>query len=163
MSFRRKSEAQRAWQVWVDQHRATLLKCSLPEFVFSDEPRWFRFVEHDGWDQESCWSITMLSPDQASALHDLLANEYRSVEYRRLLRALHEARRKSRRVDDSDHDEPQRPRSAALAGVPGSTTPTRGEKPWLGPPRSSRPPGHPTGAVKAISTSIDPLIIQSPY
>ena len=110
MSYRRNGEGQRAWQAWVDQHRDTLLRCSLPEFVFADEPRWLRFVEHDGWDQESGWSITMLSPDQASALHDLLTSEHGSGEYRHLLRALDESRRKSRRPDDADRGGQDHPR-----------------------------------------------------
>jgi hypothetical protein len=109
MSYRRDSEGQRAWRVWVDQHRDALLRCSLPEFVFSDEPRWFRFVEHDGWDQESGWRVTMLSPDQASALYDFLTSEYGSVEYRHLLRILDESRRKAHRPDDADHDGPDHP------------------------------------------------------
>jgi hypothetical protein len=94
MGYRRDSEGQRAWQVWLEQHRGTLLKCSLPEFVFSDGHRWFRFVEHDGRDQESGWSVTMLLPDQASALHDFLVSEYGSDEYRPLLRNLDESRRR---------------------------------------------------------------------
>ena len=104
MSFRRDSEGQRAWQVWVAQHRDVLLKCSLPEFVFSDQPRWFRFVEHDGWDQESGWRVTMLSPVQASAFYDFLTSEHGSGEYRHLLRILDESRRKPRRPDDAELD-----------------------------------------------------------
>lgn len=106
MSYRRDSGGQRAWHVWVDQHRNALLRCSLPDFVFSDEPRWFRFVEHDGWDQESGWSVTMLSPDQASALYDFLTSECGSGEYRDLLRILEE----SRRPDAADPGGPYHPR-----------------------------------------------------
>ena len=106
MSYRRDNEGQRAWQAWVHQHREALLQCSLPEFIFSDEPRWLRFVGHHGWDQESGWNITMLSPDQSSALYDLLTSEYGSDEYRHLLRTLDESRRKSRRPDDAHRNGP---------------------------------------------------------
>jgi hypothetical protein len=95
MGYRRDSDGQRAWQAWIDQHRNDLLRCSLPEFVFSDDQRWFRFVEHDGWDQETGWNVTMLSPDQASALYDFLMSEYGSDEYRLLLQNLDEFRRKT--------------------------------------------------------------------
>ncbi len=109
MSFRRDSEGQRAWQVWVGQHRDALRRCGLPEFVLSDEPRWFRFVEHDGWDQESGWRISMLSPDQASALYDFITSEYGSVKYRHLLRILDGSRCKAHRPDDADHGGPDHP------------------------------------------------------
>jgi hypothetical protein len=95
MGYRRDSEGQREWQAWVDQHREALLRCSLPEFIFSSDARWFRFVEHDGWDHETGWSVAILSPDQASALYDLLVSEYGSEEYRGLLRNLDESRRKT--------------------------------------------------------------------
>jgi hypothetical protein len=110
MSYRRDTEGRRAWRLWVDQHRDSLLRCSLPEFIFSDEPRWFRFVEHDGWDQESGWGISMLSPDQASALHDFLAGEYGSGEYRHLLRLLDESRRMTRPPGDADPSGTDHPR-----------------------------------------------------
>ena len=92
--YRRDSEGQRGWRVWVDRHRDTLLRCSLPEFILSDKWRWFRFVEHDGWDQETGWSVKWLSPDQSSALHDFLMSEYGRDEYRHLVGKLDESRRK---------------------------------------------------------------------
>jgi hypothetical protein len=102
MSYRRDSEGRRAWQLWVNRHRDTLLRCSLPESIFSDETRWFRFVEHDGWDQESGWGVSMLSPDQASALQDFLTSEYGGGEYRHLLRLLDQSHRKPRPPGDAD-------------------------------------------------------------
>ena len=102
MSYRHDTGGRRAWRLWVDQHRDTLLKCSLPEFIFSGEPRWFQFVEHDGWDQESGWSVTMLSPNQASALYDFITGQYRSGEYRHLLRLLDESRRRTRPPGDAN-------------------------------------------------------------
>jgi hypothetical protein len=102
VSYRHDGESRRAWRLWVDQHRDSLLDCSLPEFIFSDEMRWFRFVEDGGWDQESGWRISMLSPDQASACHDFLMREYGGDEYQLLLRLLDQSRRRPHRPADAD-------------------------------------------------------------
>lgn len=102
MGYRHNSQGRRAWQLWVDQHRDNLLKCTLPEFIFSNEPGWFRFLEHDGWDHESGWSVSMLAPEQASALHELLIREYGIGEYRHLLRLLDESRHRIRPPGSGD-------------------------------------------------------------
>jgi hypothetical protein len=95
MGFRPDSERQRAWHRWVDQHRDTLVRCSLPEFVFSDEMTWLRFLEHGGWHHQPGWSVSMLSSHQAAAFHDFIENEYGGEEYRYLLQNLNDVRRKS--------------------------------------------------------------------
>lgn len=76
MSYRRDSEGQRAWQEWVDQHRDTLVGCSLPEFVFSDKLTWLRFLEHGGWHPQPGWAVGMLSPQQARNLYDFILTRH---------------------------------------------------------------------------------------
>jgi hypothetical protein len=88
MAFRRDSQRARSWQRWLDQHQDTLIRCSLPEFLVSDELRWFRFIGHDGWDQETGWKVEVLAPEQAAALSDPIMSEYGCQEYRGLLRVL---------------------------------------------------------------------------
>ena len=95
MGYRRDGESKRAWQLWIDQHRDALVRCSLPEFIFSDKLTWFRFLEHGGWHPQPHWAVGMLSPHHAAALHDLIQSEYGSEEYRYLLQNLDEVRRKA--------------------------------------------------------------------
>lgn len=95
MGYRRDGESKRAWQLWVDQHRHALTHCSLPEFIFSGKLTWFRFLEHGGWHPQPHWSVGMLSPYHAAALHDFIQSEYGSEEYRYLLQKLDEVRRKA--------------------------------------------------------------------
>jgi hypothetical protein len=94
MGYRRHGETRRAWQKWVEEHRDTLVSCSLPEFVYSDDARWFRFVEHGGWDQESGWTVSMLSPHQAATLYDFIESHYGSEDCRWVLKSLDEVCRK---------------------------------------------------------------------
>jgi hypothetical protein len=94
MSYRRDSEGQRTWQEWVDQHKDTLVRCSLPEFVFSDKLTWFRFLENGGWHPQPRWGVWMLSSHQAETLHDFIESQYGTDGYRSLLRNLDDARRK---------------------------------------------------------------------
>ena len=98
MTYRRDSERQRSWRVWIDLHRDTLVRCNLPEFVFSEEERWFRFLEHDGWDQETGWKIEMLPPAGAAAFYDLLLSEHDDDQYPALLRNL------ARLLGNSSHE-----------------------------------------------------------
>jgi hypothetical protein len=88
MAVRRDGPRARSWQRWLDQNRDALIRCSLPEFVFSDDSRWLRFIEHGGWDHETGWRVEMLSPDQASALSDFITDQYSNEEYREILRVL---------------------------------------------------------------------------
>jgi hypothetical protein len=94
MSFRRDSENLRAWHRWVTRHQDTLIRCRLPDFLYSDRLRWFRFLEHGGWDHESSWGIRMLSPLEAAVLSDFVVSEYSSEDYRLLLRNLDDVIRK---------------------------------------------------------------------
>ena len=94
MGFRRESEDRRAWQKWVDQHRDILVRCSLPEFVFSDKMTWLRFLEHGGWHPQPGWAVGMLSQHQAGTLYDFIQSQYGTDEYRLLLRNLDDARLK---------------------------------------------------------------------
>lgn len=94
MSYRRDSEGQRAWQEWIDEHRETIVRCSLPEFVFADRLTWLRFLEHGGWHPQPRWGVGMLSSHQAAALYKFIESQYGSNEYRSLLKNLEAARRK---------------------------------------------------------------------
>ena len=94
MSFRRDGEDQRAWQEWVDQHRETLVNCSMPDFVRSDRLTWLRFLENGGWHHQPSWGVWMLSPQGAGTLYDFVESQYGTAEYRSLLRNLDDARRK---------------------------------------------------------------------
>jgi hypothetical protein len=93
MGYRRDSDTQRAWHKWVDQHRDKFVMSSLPEFVFSDKMTWFRFLEHGGWHPQPYWSVGMLSPHHAAALHDFIQSQYGPDEYRYLLQNLEEVLR----------------------------------------------------------------------
>jgi hypothetical protein len=94
MGFRRNGEDQRASQKWVDQHRETLVTCSMPDFVPVDRLTWLRFLENGGWHHEPRWGVWMLSPHQAGALYDFVESQYGIDLYRSLLRNLDDARRK---------------------------------------------------------------------
>jgi hypothetical protein len=94
VGYRRDSEGQRAWQEWVDQHSDTFVRCSLPEFVFSDKLTWLRFLEHGGWHPQPRWGVGMLYPHQAATLYEFIESQYSTDKYRSLLRNLEEARRK---------------------------------------------------------------------
>jgi Protein of unknown function (DUF433) len=79
----------------IDRHRDDLVRCSLPEFVFSDKLTWFRFLEHGGWHPQPHWTVGMLSPNHAAALNDFIRSEYGPDEYRHLLRNLEDIRPKA--------------------------------------------------------------------
>ena len=88
MAFRRDTQAARSWSLWLDRHRDTLVRCGLPHFVYADEPRWFRFLGHDGWDAETGWRVEMLTPDQAARLHEFVVQEHGREPHRGLCRTL---------------------------------------------------------------------------
>jgi hypothetical protein len=94
MRYRRDSESQRAWPDWVEQNRETLIRCSLPEFVFTDKLTWLRFLEHGGWHPQPRWGVVMLCTHHAAALYDFIESQCGTDEYRSLLRNLDAARRK---------------------------------------------------------------------
>ena len=103
MAFRRDSESQRAWQDWVEQNRETLIRCGLPEFVYTDKLTWLRFLEHGGWHPRPPWGVEMLSPHQAATLYDFIECQCGTDEYRSLLRNLEKKPASSpRRPDDPD-------------------------------------------------------------
>ncbi len=90
MGYRRDTESQRAWQKWIDENRDDLIRCSLPDFLFADKWAWIRFLEHGGWHPQPLWTIGMLSPHHASALHEFIRRLYGPDEYRYLLQCLEE-------------------------------------------------------------------------
>ena len=87
MAFRRDRRS-RSWQDWRDLHRDVLIRCSLPEFVFAEQARWLRFIEHDGWDHETGWNVEMLSSSDAADFINFITDQYGSERYRGLLRVL---------------------------------------------------------------------------
>ena len=95
MGYLRDGESQRAWSQWIDQHRDDFIRCSLPDFVFADKLTWFRFLEHGGWHPQPHWTVGVLSPHHAGALHDFIRGEYGSDKYRYILQNLDEVRRKT--------------------------------------------------------------------
>lgn len=88
MGHPRDSDRRRAWRVWVSQRLDALIRSGVPDFVYNDEFRWFRFVGHEGIDQETGWSVDLLSLEQVSALRNLLEDEKEPFEYRDLIRIL---------------------------------------------------------------------------
>jgi hypothetical protein len=88
VAFRRDGEAARSWSLWLDRHHEGLLRCGIPDFLYTEERRWVQFLEADGWDSKSGWRIQMLTPQQAGHLRDLVIREYGSNSSRGLIRAL---------------------------------------------------------------------------
>ena len=82
MTFRRDSDRSRDWRQWLHEHREALTAAGLPIWVFEYELRWTRFLEEDGFDLESGWSVGMLSEDGANRLREFVVNEYGLVQYR---------------------------------------------------------------------------------
>src|SRR5687768_1386232 len=85
MSFRRNSDRSLAWKRWVDLHRDELTAAGVPAEIFSDELRWWRFLEDGGLDWDTGWRVEMLSPQQAEILHRLITTEFQVVCCLRLL------------------------------------------------------------------------------
>jgi hypothetical protein len=89
MSFRRDGGKAYRWQQWLAEHRESLTAAGVPDWVWSEELRWIRFLEEGGMDWESGWRVEMLSPDQAFRLRVFILRVYRHDEYSCLLRSLH--------------------------------------------------------------------------
>jgi hypothetical protein len=86
--FGRDRQAARSWSLWLDRHREELVRCGIADFLYSDERRWIRFLEADGWDAETAWRVDMLTPQQPGDLRDLVIRNYGPDSYRGLTRVL---------------------------------------------------------------------------
>lgn len=94
MSFRRNSERPLAWKRWVDLHRGGLTAAGVPAEIFSDELRWWRFLEEGGLDWDTGWRVEMISPQQAAILHQLITTEFQRSDLACCLRSLTEVIRR---------------------------------------------------------------------
>ena len=90
MSFRRNNDRSRRWKSWVDQHRDELTAAGLPDWLYTDEIRWWSFLEEGGLDWETKFRVEMLLPVQAKVLHSLISREFPPSSYQCCLRALRE-------------------------------------------------------------------------
>ncbi len=88
MSFRRHSEAAFTWKKWVADNRSELMTCGIPDWIWSNELRWLRFLEEGGIDGESKWNVSLLSSNQAKCFRDFVLRAYEANEYKSLLRDL---------------------------------------------------------------------------
>jgi hypothetical protein len=70
-----------------------LTSAGTPADVFSDERRWWHFLEEGGIDRDSGWQIEMLSLQQAEALHGLITREFQRADLAYCLRSLTEVMR----------------------------------------------------------------------
>jgi hypothetical protein len=90
VSFRRNGDKALAWKRWVGQHRDELTAGGVPDAVFSDELRWWRFLEEGGLDTDTGWCVEMLSPQQAETLRGLITRESQRPDLACCLRCLSE-------------------------------------------------------------------------
>jgi hypothetical protein len=88
MSFRQNNERPRHWQRWLARHRESLAEAGIPDWVYIDEMRWFRFLGEGGLDYETGWRVEMLSALQAERFRSFLIREFREDDYLSCLRAL---------------------------------------------------------------------------
>lgn len=88
MSFRRKSDLPLAWNRWVDLHREELIRAGLPAEIFSDEQRWYMFLQEGGLDWSTGWRVEMLSSQQAEILHRLISTEFPGADFVDCVRSL---------------------------------------------------------------------------
>lgn len=100
MSFRRNSDRSLSWRRWIDLHRDQLTAAGVPTEIFSDELRWWRFVEEGGLDYVTGWRVEMLSPSQAEILHRLVTKEYERPDLVGILRSLDDVRFSSKTSND---------------------------------------------------------------
>lgn len=75
MGFRKDKSRSLEWTKWLERHRDELMGCGLPDFVYADEARWFRFMEH-GIDGETGWKPELLLSHQLVRLKSFLSREY---------------------------------------------------------------------------------------
>jgi len=74
-SFRRNNDKSLAWNRWLQAHRDRLVEWGVPADLWSDERRWFYFVEHS-YDYVSGWKPAMLAEHQRAALRDFMREQY---------------------------------------------------------------------------------------
>src|SRR5688500_18861003 len=88
MSFRRDGGKAQRWQQWLAEHRSALTAAGVPDWVWSEQQRWLRFLGEGGLDWESGWRVEMLSPEQALRLREFVLRVYGADEHLCLLRSL---------------------------------------------------------------------------
>jgi hypothetical protein len=88
VAYWRDGQAAHSWSLWLDRNRDTLVRCGIPDFLYFEEERWVRLLEECGWDAETGWKVSMLAPDQAARLIQLVIREHGRNGYRCLLREL---------------------------------------------------------------------------
>jgi len=81
MSFRHDGKQAHEWKQWLETHRDDILRCGLPDSVLQSKFHWLRFLE-ESYDQWTGWSPSMLSRQQAQALHEWILREYGNEQYR---------------------------------------------------------------------------------
>jgi hypothetical protein len=72
----------------VVDHQDELIAAAVPDWLYRDEMRWYRFLEEGGWDQRTGWKVELLSPEEARRLRDFIVREYGSDTYACCLRSL---------------------------------------------------------------------------
>jgi hypothetical protein len=75
MGFRKDKSRFLEWTKWLGRHRDELISCGLPDFLYADENRWFRFIGH-GIDGETGWQPEALPSPQLRLLRSFLSREY---------------------------------------------------------------------------------------
>jgi hypothetical protein len=100
MSFRRNSDRSIAWRQWINLRRDEFTTAGVPTEIFSDELRWWRFVENGGLDWETGWRVELLFARQADALYQLVEREFHRPGLNSCLRVLDEIRRKEERTGE---------------------------------------------------------------
>ena len=85
-AFRQDNDKKRQWRRWCERFEKELRATGIPEYILEDEMRFFVMLEHeyDDWERENDpWEIEELTPDQARALRELLADQF--PEYHQML------------------------------------------------------------------------------
>ena len=75
MSFQKDSRSTHLWKQWVNQNRQKLTELGIPTELFTNEKRWWYFLEH-GYDEPTQWCPDEMSPKNAVILIDFLETEY---------------------------------------------------------------------------------------
>ncbi len=87
MSFRDEGEKAYEWKRWVEGRRDDIRRCGLPDSLMQTRFHWLRFLEV-AYDEWTGWSPSMLSREQAQALHEFIVREYGNSQYRGCLYAI---------------------------------------------------------------------------
>jgi hypothetical protein len=72
--FRRDAEKPLAWSRWLHANRDRLVQWGVPADLWSDEQRWFYFVEH-AYDPVSDWKPSILVEPERAALRDFMREQ----------------------------------------------------------------------------------------